>query len=86
MGTFEIGMSVYLIMFESFYLVLLYSFYVITYAGLYFNPYIIPSVNKSEIDYAERMYFFHILLIMGLYIYAGVGKQKDDEKPQKVYC
>mmetsp|Transcript_11533 Transcript_11533/g.13057 ORF Transcript_11533/g.13057 Transcript_11533/m.13057 type:complete len:154 (+) Transcript_11533:32-493(+) len=86
MGSFEIGISLYLILFESFYLVLLHSSYILLYAALYFNPYIVPSVNKTKIDYCERMFFFHILTIMGLYICAGVGKEKVEEKSSKVHC
>ena len=47
--------------------------YLFCYSFVYYNPNAVHKTNKSIKDYYERMFFFNILIILGLFIISGTG-------------
>ena len=52
----------------------LLSIYLFCYSFVYYNPEVVQKSNKSLRDFYERMFFFNILIILGLFIIAGSSK------------
>ena len=62
MATIEIALSLFVLFIHTSVMPIVLSVYVMIYSSIYYNPSVIPKINKVKIDYCERMFFFNMLI------------------------